>query len=315
MRMRSLLPCGVSPNPSLVQHHPHLDRLLTGIGQRLTEEELQSASPAQLESIAEVTVQFLRTLLPSQQEAQPLSLEVTAAQLPAEYAEDVCRMASALAGRSLSVPEEAIDILKQFGFEVRRFCKTTFVPHDPRLREAPNEWIFQRVRSGDIPQDSIVSQDIFMICEVRPKPDVVDNIRWVQSPYAEDPFEEQLRELHQQLDGAKLGQPVPPSSRAAFSFHELQEHVLPTLSRRAGIRLQCMSAIHACILANDHPEMSDGRSTEWREEISASHAIISGRSDRGPIHHLYFDSKGDPYINRGFRLCAILGPAHPQSAS
>jgi len=154
-----------------------------------------------------------------------------------------------------------------------------------------------------------------MICEVRPKPDVVDTLRWVESPYVGDPFESELRELHRQLDAAKPGQPVPPSSRAAFSYRELQEHVLPRLSEKAGIRLQCMPAIHACILANDHPEMSDGRSTEWREEISASHAIISGRSDRGPIHHLYFDSKDDPYINRGFRLCTILGPADPTSAS
>ena len=298
-----------------MQHHPNLDRLLTGIGQHLTEEELQSVSPIQLKRIADATVQFLRTLLPSQQGYPSLSHEVSAAELPAEYMEAVCRMASALTGRPLSSAVEAIDALKQFGFEVRRFSKTTFIPNDPRLREAPNEWIFQRVHSGDIPENSVTSEDLVIICEVRPKPDVVDDVRWVQSPYVGDPFENELRELHQQLDGAKPGQPVPPSSRAAFSFHELQEHVLPKLSRKAGIRLQCMPAIHACILANDHPEMSDGRSTEWREEISASHAIISGRSDRGPIHHLYFDSKGDPYINRGFRLCAILGPVLPTTAS
>jgi len=70
-----------------------------------------------------------------------------------------------------------------------------------------------------------------------------------------------------------------------------------------------MPAIYACVLANDHPEISKGRSTEWRgDTIGTSHALISGRSDRGPIRYIYYDTKDDPYPNRGFRLCVKLGP-------
>ncbi len=155
-----------------------------------------------------------------------------------------------------------------------------------------------------------------MICEIRPKPDVHNNEYWVQQPYADDPFVGELSALHQQIDGYKPKVGVPPTSRAAFTFDELQKYVLPALSKKAGVKFECMSAIHACILANDHPEISAGRSTEWRgDTIGESHAVISGRSDRGPIRYVYYDVMSDPYINRGFRLCVPLSTSSDTESS
>ncbi|MFH1670404.1 MAG: hypothetical protein ABIA92_02355 [Patescibacteria group bacterium] len=287
-----------------------LKYLLLQVEREMESVPLSQFTPAQIEQIALQTADHAKLLL-SKNMAMQLSMEATVEELSPEHVIQICTMASNLGKRKITDAEDSLMTLREHGFEVRKFMATKFVPDDPRLREAPNQWIFKQVESGALPASATEPVESIMICEIRPKPDVHSDECWIQEPYANDPFIGELSLLHEQIDGYKLGKRVQPTSRAGFTFYELQEHVLPSLSKKAGVQLECMPAIHACILANDHPEVSAGRSTEWRgDTIGESYAVISGRSDRGPIRYTYYDVMSDPYINRGFRLCVRLGQCH-----
>lgn len=287
--------------------------LLEKVEKRLGEERPPEMAEETIDTIARQVAAYAQSLIhqhAAERMEASLSREVEAGELSAEQCETVCRMASRLASDEIVDGEAAMAVLKKHGFEIREFAATTFVPNDPRLQQAPSAWLFEQSQTGLISPEVTQSKNILMICEVRRKPDVLNDRCWVQMPYEGDPFQEQLVALHGQLDGYKTEKKIDPTSRAGFTFHELVTHVLPLLSEKMGVTLTCMPALYACILANDHPEMSNGRSTEWREETSsAEHALISGRSDRGPIRYVYYDAKSDPYPNRGFRLCVLLGPA------
>lgn len=284
-----------------------LRNLLLHIEKKTEDVLLSALSEAQIESIAQQTAVCAKLTLSKAAETK-LSQEVASEELCPDHLKQICTMASQLASKEVSDGEEATSILKMYGFEIRKFNSTTFVPNDPRLAEAPDEWIFDQVQNNVLPHSAIETDDIIMICEVRPKPDVISDTFWMQVAYENEPFETELAVLHEQLDGDKLEKRIDPKSRAGFTFRELTTDVLPALSKKAGVELECMTAIHACILANTHPDISAGRSTEWRgDTIGDSHAIISGRSVRGPIRHTYYDEIDDPYPNRGFRLCVRLG--------
>ncbi|MBU0458610.1 hypothetical protein KJ652_01085 [Patescibacteria group bacterium] len=283
-----------------------LKSLLLYIEQETESVPLSELSEEQIRSIAQKTADFARLTLSKTTETE-LSQEVANGELCPEYLEQICTMASRLASIEITDGEEAVSTLRIHGFEIRKFSPTIFEPNDPRLAEAPNEWLFDQVQNDALPHSAIETDDTIMICEVRPKPDVVSDTLWMQVAYENEPFGEELAVLHRKLDGDKPEKRIDPQSRAGFTFRELETDVLPALSKKAGVNFECMPTIHACILANAHPNISAGRSTEWRgDTIGDSHAIISGRSVRGPIRHTYYDEIDDPYANRGFRLCVRL---------
>lgn len=290
------------------QENDILKILLEAVEARLRAERLPEIPVISIEDVAGRITAVVRSILAQAAETlAPLSRVLSAEDLSADHLACVCTMASHLAKKNIMEGTEALAVLAAHGFEVREFSARTFQPHDPSLREAPNEWLFSQISHGAISAQTATLQDIIMICEVRPKPDVIDDKCWIQQPYANDPFTKELAMLHRQLDSYKPEKRINPSSRAGFTFCELSQHVLPALSERAGVEFQCMSALYACALVNDHPEMSHGRSTEWRgDKMGENHALISGRSDRGPLRYLYYDVVTDPYPNRGFRLCVVL---------
>lgn len=280
--------------------------LLTQIQRETGSLPLSKLTTVQIKQIALSTARFAQSLL-CQNVEEHMSREAALEDLLSKHIAQICAMASSFEQKQITDAAEALSILRKRGFEVRKFVGMCFLPDDPRLQEAPNEWLFKQVESGALPPNATNPEDSLMICEIRPKPDVHCDECWIQEPYQDDPFADDLALLHAKLDGDKTEKRVQPRSRAGFTFYELQQHVLPALSRKAGVRFACMSAIHACMLANDHPRISAGRSTEWRgDTIGESHAVISGRSDRGPIRYVYYDVMSDPYINRGFRLCVPL---------
>ncbi|MDD3897103.1 MAG: hypothetical protein PHU04_04715 [Candidatus Peribacteraceae bacterium] len=295
-----------------------LQDLLDQVGKHMEPTAFPKITEGQVAVISKKIATFAQMLIKQEcgDRGAHLSRVLTVDELSPEHLVTVCTMASWLASRSIDDANTAIAVLAEHGFEIRAFESTTFVPHDPRLEEAPNTWLFDQVQNKTMPRSVIATENMVMICEVRPKPDVVSDECWIQTAYKNDPFGKELVALHEQLDGYKPEKRIDPRSRAGFTFHELEQHILPVLSQKIGVQLECMPAIHACVLANDHPEISAGRSTEWRgDTIGKSHAVISGRSDRGPIRYVYYDVKNDPYPNRGFRLCVRLGSESSPNAS
>ena len=267
-------------------------------------------------SIADQIMDFLIKIDSSDRSAvedeEPMSREITADELPQLYQEQIRIAASKLSGTEFGTDQccEAIIKLRELGFEVRIFKRTTYAFGDKRLAELPDKWFFDQIDNKKISPESAATDELIVICEVKEKPDVIDENMWIQKPYENDPFVEELRTLHDELDRKRLvnGQ-ILPESRAGFTYTQLVNVVLRRFSEKFGLPVICMPQIFASVLANDHPEIGSGRSTEWRSDnIGEHHVVISGRSERGPTRFVYYDWKEDPYHNRGFRVCIILGP-------
>lgn len=249
---------------------------------------------------------------PAEENEETMSREVAVDELSDIHKGQICIAASKLSGTKFTTDQchEAIATLRKLGFEIRRFNRTTYTSSDIRLKELPEKWFFDQIDSGMMSSESATTEDLIVICEVREKPDVVDEKMWIQKPYPNDPFSEELKALHEELARNRLVDgKILPEARAGFTYTQLESVVLPRFSAKIGLKVICMPQIYASVLANTHPEIGRGRSTEWRSDnIGENHVVISGRSERGPVRFVYYDWKEDPYPNRGFRLCIVLQP-------
>lgn len=285
-----------SRTDTLSQLPPKILKLANSIATQIKDEQAKFVSP--------------NDIYRSESETSSISREPSMEDLTDSQKTKICNVAGNLSGKTypLDQIEEALESLRSMGFEVHVFAHTTVAKSDPRLNEPPDDWFFKQVADGKLSRNAVTIPDAVMICEVREKPDVIDDTLWVQLPYPNDPFVQEMEEAHREVGRNNVaGGKIMPTSRAGFTFYQLEEVVLPKLSEKAGITVRCMPQMYASILANTHPEIGNGRSTEWRsDEVGTTHVVISGRSVRGPVKHVYYDHKGDPYHNRGFRVYMIL---------
>ncbi|EKD65627.1 MAG: hypothetical protein ACD_50C00028G0003 [uncultured bacterium] len=248
--------------------------------------------------------------LSTEEDEKEVSREVTADELSSAHRTQICTVASKLSGIEFTIDQccEAIEKLRELGFEVRVFKNVTYAFGDKRLKESPDRWLFDQISENRISPTSATTEELIMICEVREKPDVMDEQMWIQKPYPDDPFAEELKILYKELDRDQLvNGKIFPESRGGFTYTQLENIVLPRFSNKAGLKVVCMPQIYVSVLANDHPEIGNGRSTEWRsDKVDENHVMIGGRSERGPVRFVYYDWKEDPYPNRGFRVCIVL---------